>query len=101
VERQLADVPRRLAEQHCAERRQATPFRRRHHKARPKRPGRAKGHVAAQRVRPEAVDQGVEVSLAVCPPCQTRRADPAGHAQWQIDIPPLHPQVTQCNIESG
>jgi transposase len=101
VERQLADLQRRLDEQQGAERRQATPFRRRHQQAKPKRPGRAKDHAAAQRARPEHVDQVVEVPLEVCPTCQTRLEDKAVHEQLQIDIPPIHPQVTQFNIHSG
>ena len=101
VGRQLADLRRRLDEQQGAERRPAAPFRRRPHKAKPKRPGRAKEHAAAQRARPGHVDQVVEVPLDVCPTCQTRLADEAVHEQWQIDLPPSHPQVTQFNIHSG
>jgi len=101
VERQVADLQRRLDEQQRAGQRQATPFGRRHHKAKPKRPGRAKGHAAAQRGRPEHIDQVVDVPLEVCPTCQTPLEDPAVHEQWQIDLPPIHPQVTQFNIQSG
>ena len=101
VEQQLAELQRRLEEQQRAGQRQATPFRRRHPKAKPKRPGRAKGHAGAQRGRPEQVDHVVEVPLEVCPTCQTPLAEKAVHEQWQIDIPPIHPQVTQCNIQAG
>lgn len=101
VERQLADVQRRLEEQQRAARRQATPLRRRHHKTKPKRPGRAKEHAAAQRARPEQVDDVVEVALEVCPTCQTRLEDEVVHEQFQIDVPPIHPQVTQFNLHSG
>ena len=101
VERQLAELERRLEEQQRAAQRQATPFRRRHHKVKPKRPGRAKGHAAAQRARPEHVDQVVEVPLEVCPTCQTPLEDTAGHEQFQIDLPPIRPQVTQFKVESG
>lgn len=101
VERQLAELQRRLEEQQRAAQRQATPFRRRHHKGKPKRPGRAKGPAAAQRARPEHVDQVVEVPLEVCPRWQTPLEDTAGHEQFQIDLPPIRPQVTQVKVESG
>lgn len=101
IERQLADLRHRLDEQQRQEHRQATPFRRRRHKRHPKRPGRAKGHAVAQRAWPEHVDHVVEVPLAVCPQCQTPLADKAVHAQFQIDVPPIRPQVIQFNIESG
>jgi transposase len=100
VEQQLAELQRRLDEQQRQERRQVTPFRR-HHNPKPKKAGRAKGHVAAQRTRPEHVDQVVDVSLEICPTCQTRLGDKAVQEQFQVDIPPLRPQVTQFNIESG
>jgi transposase len=101
MERQLAELQRRLEEQQRAAQRQATPFRRRHRKTKPKRPGRAKGHVAAQRMRPEQVDQVVDVPLAVCPRCQTPLGGKARHEQFQVDIPPIRPQVTQFKVESG
>jgi hypothetical protein len=77
VERQVAELQRQLEEQLRVAQRQATPFRRRHHKAKRKKPGRAKGHAAAQRARPEHVDQVIEVPLAVCPMCQTPLEDKA------------------------
>lgn len=101
IERQLADFRHRLDEQQRQEHRQATPFRRRRHKRHPKRPGRAKGHAVAQRAWPEHVGHVVEVPLAVCPQCQTPLADKAVHAQFQIDVPPIRPQVIQFNFESG
>jgi transposase len=101
VERQLAEVQRRLDAQQRAERRQATPFRRRHHKAKPKKSGRTEGHAVAQRARPEHVDQVVEVPLEVCPTCQTPLEDKAVQEQFQIDMPPIEPQVIQFNIHSG
>jgi len=101
VEQQLADLQRRLEEQQREGQRQATPFRRRHHKRHPKRPGRAKGHPAAPRARPEHIDEVVEVPLERCPTCQTPLEDKGVHEQLQIDIPPLRPQVIQFNIHSG
>ncbi len=101
VERQRADVQRRLEEQQRAARRQAASLRRRQHKAKPQRPGRAKAHAAAQRARPEHVDQVVAVPRDGCPTWQTRLEDNAVHEQWPIDLPPIHPQVTQFNLHSG
>jgi transposase len=101
VEQQRADLQRQLEEQQREGQRQATPFRRRHHTRQPKRPGRAKGHPAARRARPEHIDEVVEVPLERCPTCQTPLEDKGVHEQLQIDIPPLHPQVIQFNIQSG
>ena len=101
MERQLAEVQRRLDAQQRAERRQATPFRRRHHKAKPKKAGRTEGHAGAQRARPEHGDQVVEVPRAVCPTCQTLLEDTAVQEQFQIDMPPSGPQGSQFNIHAG
>lgn len=101
VERQLVELQHRLEEQHRVAQRQATPFRRRHPKAKRKTPGRAKGHAGAQRARPDQVDEVVEVRLAVCPGCQTPLEAKALHEQFQIAVPPIRPQVIQFNIESG
>lgn len=101
VERQLVERQHRLEEQQRVAQRQATPFRRRHHKAKRKKSGRAKGHAAAQRARPDHVDEVVEVLLAVCPRCQTPLEEKAIHEQFQLDVPPIRPQVLQFNIHSG
>jgi transposase len=101
VEGQVAALQRKLEEQQRTGPRPDAPLRRRHHKPEPKKAGRAKGHRAAQRARPGYIDQVVEVPLESCPRCQTPLVDKAVHEQVQVDLPPIHPQVTQFTIHSG
>ena len=83
--------------------RQANRFRRRHLKKRKKKPGRKKGHLANLRPMPtpEQVDRTVNVSCRVCPDCNAELVDPQTVTQFQTDLPPIVPIVTQFNIESG
>jgi transposase len=83
--------------------RQAAPFRRRELKKRKKKPGRRKGHLPANRPTPppERIDRVVEVSCRACPDCSTPLVDPRSVVQYQTDLPPIVPIVTQFNIETG
>jgi len=81
--------------------RQANPFRRRQHKKRKKKPGRRSGHPANLRPTPEHVDRVLNVPCGLCPDCQVELVDPQIVVQYQTDLPPIMPIVTQFNIESG
>jgi transposase len=83
--------------------RQASPFRRRERKARCKRPGRRRGHKADLRPTPTPaqIDRVVDVPIRLCPECKVELVDPKISVQYQTDLPPIVPIVTQFNIESG
>lgn len=83
--------------------RQAGKFRRRQLKKRRKKAGRPKGHPPANRPTPppERVDRVINVPCAVCPDCNVPLCDPKIGVQYQTDLPPVTPIVTQFNIESG
>jgi transposase len=80
--------------------RQANRFRRRHLKKRRKKPGRKRGHPAAVRPTPTP-DRIVDVPLSQCPDCQVPLYDRATVTQFQTDLPPIVPIVTQFNIQTG
>lgn len=80
--------------------RQANRFRRRNLKKRRKKPGRKRGHVAAVRPTPTP-DRVVDVTLPECPDCHAPLYDRNTVIQFQTDLPPIIPIVTQFNIETG
>jgi transposase len=83
--------------------RQAAPFRREELKKRKKKPGRRKGHPAANRPTPppERIDRVVEVPCRTCPDCATELVERDTVVQYQTDLPPIVPIVTQFQIETG
>ncbi len=110
LERRLAKVEadnRRLRQQLDEARREAhrqtTPFRRRNLQPHPKKPGRHKGHPPANRPTPppERIDRIIHVPCRRCPDCQIELLDPGVVVQYQTDLPPIVPIVTQFNIETG
>jgi transposase len=86
-----------------AGKRQATPFSKGTPKAKPKKPGRKKGHPAAHRRQPEHVDRVEDVALpATCPACGGAVLEDAVRVQYQEDIPrPVPTIVTQFNVHLG
>lgn len=80
--------------------RQANRFRRRNLKKRRKKPGRKRGHPAAVRPTPQP-DRVIDVPLGECPACHAALYDRSTVTQWQTDLPPIVPIVTQFNIETG
>lgn len=80
--------------------RQANRFRRRHLKKRRKKPGRKRGHPAATRPIPTP-DRVIDVPLDQCPDCQTPLVERGVVQQFQTDLPPIVPVVTQFNIHTG
>ena len=92
-----------LDEAHRKTHRQAHPFRRRCRKKRCKKPGRPKGHPADLRPTPTPaqIDRVIDVPIRLCPECQVELVEPKISVQFQTDLPPIVPIVTQFNIESG
>ena len=80
--------------------RQANRFRRRNLKKRRKKPGRKKGHPVALRPTPQP-DRVIEVPLEQCPDCAAPLRDRNTVTQFQTDLPPIVPIVTQFNIQTG
>src|SRR6266403_5045970 len=96
LRQQLDDLQR-------SQRRQAAPFRRRTAATNPKRPGRPAGHPPAHRPPPppEQIDRTLTATLPACPHCHGPVCDRTVHVQYQTDIPPVRPIITQFNIEAG
>jgi len=85
-----------------AGKRQAAPFSKGAPKAGPKTPGRKAGHPAAQRPKPQRVDRVVEAALpARCPSCGGLVLPDRVEVQYQVDIPPVQPVVTQFDVHVG
>lgn len=93
----------KLGEVEKQQHRQAHRFRRRQTQNTHKKPGRSKGHAPANRPQPspEQVDRVVDVPCADCPECNVSLVDPRTVVQFQTDLPPITPIVTQFNIETG
>jgi transposase len=94
-----------LEEARRAAKRQACPFSKGPPKRRPKKAGRKPGKAygrRASRPKPRHVDEVLEAPLpARCPDCGgdfgARRVEP----QWQHELPPVKPKVTQINVHVG
>jgi transposase len=104
VERQNHELRQRLDEARRERHRQTHPFRRK--KTQPgkhKKPGRPRGHPPALRPvpTPEQIDRVIDVPLHECPTCHVPLCDPAVVVQYQTDLPPIVPIITQFNIETG
>jgi transposase len=83
--------------------RQAGHFRRNKLKKDKKNPGRPPGHKAAVRPTPppDHIHRTVNVACRCCPECNVPLVDPKTVVQYQTDLPPIVPIVTQFNIETG
>ena len=104
VERQNRELRQRLDEARREHHRQTHPFRRKKTQTgKPKKPGRPKGHKPALRPvpTPDQIDRVINVPLHECPTCHVPLYDPAVVVQYQTDLPPIVPIVTQFNIETG
>jgi transposase len=68
-----------------------------------KKPGRRRGHKADLRPTPTAaeIDRVIDVPLTECPMCQVELYERGQVTQYQTDLPPIIPIVTQFNIETG
>jgi hypothetical protein len=85
--------------------RSAAPFRRDERKKKPAaqhgRPGRKPGHPPAYRVRPDHVDERIEVPLTACPRCGGAVTGVTACEQFIEDLPPTRPHVTQLVTHVG
>jgi transposase len=103
LEAEILKLRQELDEFRRQRHRQAAPFRRRKRTHKPKNPGRPAGHPAAVRPTPapESVDRVIDVPCRECPDCRVPLVDPGQVVQYQTDLPPIVPIVTQFNIETG
>jgi transposase len=103
LEKEVQRLRRELADARNARQRQAGPFRRRHAKKRKKKPGRRRGHPPANRPTPppERIDRVIDAPCRECSECHGPLVDPGFVVQYQTDLPPIVPIVTQFNIETG
>jgi transposase len=103
LENDKQQLRQRLDQERREQQRQAGRFRRRHLKKRCKRPGRKVGHPPAHRPTPtpEQIDRVIEVPCRQCPDCHVPLVDPGCVVQYQTDLPPIVPIITQFNIETG
>ncbi len=103
LEDEVAKLREQLGQGEREHNRQAHPFRREHSTAQPKKPGRRKGHKADLRPVPTAdqIDRIIDVPLDKCPMCDVYLYDQDQVVQYQTDLPPIVPIVTQFNIETG
>jgi len=103
LEKENQHLRQQLGQAEREQNRQAHPFRREYSSARPKKPGRRKGHKADLRPlpAPEQIDRVIDVPLDACPMCQAPLYDQGRVVQYQTDLPPIVPIITQFNIESG
>jgi transposase len=85
-----------------AGKRQAAPFSKGAPQAEPKTPGRKAGHPAAQRPKPQRVDRVEDAPVpARCPKCGGPVVEDKLEVQYQVDIPPVEPVVTQFDVHVG
>lgn len=103
LEAEVRKLRAQLDEWRQQQQRQAARFRRNMHKADPKRPGRLKGHKPAVRPTPspEQIDRVIDVPCPECPECHSPLYDQKTIIQYQTDLPPITPIITQFNIETG
>jgi len=99
----VEELTKQLEAKSRARKRQAAPFRRETKKGKKKKPGRKPGHKQESRPdpTPDQIDRTLEAPVDVCPQCQTALDDVTTHVQFQTDIPPVQPTVTQFNVQVG
>lgn len=101
LEEQVRELKQRLEQAERAGKRQTVRFGRRKRVAQPKKPGRRRGHAATLRERTAPPDQVVEAPVDLCPDCRVPLQEVKTHRQFQTDLPPVRPKVTQFNIQVG
>jgi transposase len=103
LEDEVTKLRQQLQQGDREQHRQAHPFRREHGTTQPKKPGRRKGHKADLRPvpTPDQIDRVVDVPLDKCPMCDVYLYDQDQVVQYQTDLPPIVPIITQFNIETG
>ncbi len=63
--------------------------------------GRPDGHEPSSKPIPDKVDRVVDVPVAPCPDCQCDLENVVIHSQYQTDLPPIVPVVTEFRIPVG
>jgi transposase len=103
LEQELQRLRQQLEKTEQDKHRQAHPFRRDTTTPNPKKPGRRKGHKADLRPTPtpDQIDRVIDVPLDKCPLCDVHLYEQGQVVQYQTDLPPIVPIITQFNIETG
>jgi len=121
LEAEIKCLREKLVECERGQRRQAHPFRRNQEDQdegktngkgngdpgtppdKKKKPGRPHGHPANVRPTPtaEEIARVIDVPLKDCPLCHVELYERSQVTQYQTDLPPIVPIVTQFNIETG
>jgi transposase len=103
LEAEIQRLRQQAEEKDRDDNRQAHPFRRGKTTTHPKKPGRRPGHEADLRPVPTAdqIDRVIDVPLEKCPMCDVYLYEQSQVVQYQTDLPPIVPIVTQFNIETG
>lgn len=101
----IRGLEERLDEWERQAHRSAAPFRRDDRNKKPPeqhgRPGRKPGHPPAYRVRPDHIDETIEVPLTACPRCGGAVIGVEACEQFIEDLPPIRPHVTQLVTYAG
>jgi hypothetical protein len=101
----IRQLQERLEELERQAHRSAAPFRRDDRNKKPPgqhgRPGRKPGHPPAYRVRPEHIDERIEVPLTACPRCGGVVIGVDACEQFIEDLPPIRPHVTHLLTYAG
>jgi transposase len=98
------ELRKQLDEALRSKHRQTTRFPRDKHQKRPRGPGQKHGHEASQRPTPTAaqVSRIIDVPAPThCPCCSEKLIDKRVVVQYQTDLPPIVPIITQFNVEVG
>jgi transposase len=102
---QVARLERQLEAARRAGKRQAAPFSKGAPKPRPHTPGRKPGSRYGPRARravPPGIDEIVDAPLpGCCPGCGGALALEQVRPQYQTELPPVRPHVTQFNVAIG
>jgi transposase len=104
LEAEARELAKKAEAKARARKRQAAPFRTDgKNETDKKKPGRKPGHAAESRPdpTPDQIDRTLEAPVDVCPTCQTNLDDVVTHVQYQTDIPPVQPTITQFNVQVG
>lgn len=103
LETHIESLREKLGEVEQKQHRQAHPFRRDDTPNRRKKPGRRKGHAPGNRPlpTPDQITRVIDVPCTDCPDCQVPLLDARTVVQYQTDLPPITPIITQFNIDTG
>lgn len=103
LEARIRELEQKLEEAQRSGKRQAAPFSKGEPKAKPKKPGRKRGHSGAHRPIPTRITRVLEAPIPErCPDCGGAVIEDAVHEQYQEDIPrPIETIITQINVHVG